>query len=140
MCSKNLSNVSHTVFKYWILLKNLLNENNKFSKHFSIVEFGERRGLDYALEKLDGTDLDGRRIKLVEEKRTSRRSRTASRSRCVELLHRLCNKCTNTKQNIVCIYDLDIYDLRSLNVVHFFWLVILRSDLIKLLDLNNLNR
>jgi hypothetical protein len=37
--------------------------------------------MDYALEKLNSTDLDGRKIRLVEEKRSSRRSRSASRSR-----------------------------------------------------------
>jgi arginine/serine-rich splicing factor 4/5/6 len=46
-----------------------------------VVEFGDRRGLEYAVEKLDNTELDGRRIRLVEEKRSARRSRSASRSR-----------------------------------------------------------
>merc|ERR1712012_347317 len=32
-----------------------------------IVEFADRRGLDYAMDKLDNTELDGRRIKLIEE-------------------------------------------------------------------------
>ena len=50
-----------------------------------IVEFADRRGMDYALEKLDNTDLDGRKIKLVEEKRSSRRSRSASKSRFRDL-------------------------------------------------------
>ena len=38
---------------------------------YRIVEFADRRGMDYALEKLDNTDLDGRKIKLVEEKRST---------------------------------------------------------------------
>lgn len=52
-----------------------------------IVEFGSRDDMEYALDKLDGEDLDGRRIKLYEEKRysrsrsRSRRSRSRSRSR-----------------------------------------------------------
>ena len=32
-----------------------------------LVEFAERRGMEYALEKLDDTELNGRRLKLVEE-------------------------------------------------------------------------
>lgn len=31
-----------------------------------IVEFGSRRDMEYALEKLDGEELDGRRIRLIE--------------------------------------------------------------------------
>jgi len=45
-----------------------------------IVEFGSRRDMEYALDKLDGEELDGRRIKLVEEG-GGRRSRSRSRSR-----------------------------------------------------------
>lgn len=32
-----------------------------------VVEFADREGMEYALRKLDDTELDGRRIKLVEE-------------------------------------------------------------------------
>jgi len=49
-----------------------------------IVEFGDRRGLEYAMDKLDNTELDGRRIKLIEEKRGGgggSRGRSASRSK-----------------------------------------------------------
>jgi len=49
-----------------------------------IVEFGDRRGLEYAMDKLDNTELDGRRIKLIEEKRGGGgggRGRSASRSK-----------------------------------------------------------
>jgi len=45
-----------------------------------IVEFGSRRDMEYALDKLDGEELDGRRIRLVEEG-GGRRSRSRSRSR-----------------------------------------------------------
>ena len=48
-----------------------------------IVEFGDRRGMEYALDKLDDTDLDGRRIRLIEENRSSGgggRGRSRSRS------------------------------------------------------------
>merc|ERR1711862_247845 len=34
-----------------------------------IVEFGDRRGLEYAMDKLDNTELDGRKIRLIEEGR-----------------------------------------------------------------------
>ena len=50
----------------------------------SLVEFGERRGMEYALDKLDDTELNGRRIRLVEESKLlggSGRSRSRSRSR-----------------------------------------------------------
>jgi len=61
-----------------------------------IVEFGSRDDMEYALDKLDGEELDGRRIRLLEEgggggaggrgrsrsrSRSRRRSRTRSRSR-----------------------------------------------------------
>jgi len=46
-----------------------------------VVEFGSRSDMHYALDKLDGTELDGRRIKLVEEGRGRGRSRDKSRSR-----------------------------------------------------------
>jgi len=46
-----------------------------------IVEFGCRDDMEYALDKLDDADLDGRRIKLIEEKSHRSRSRSRSRSR-----------------------------------------------------------
>merc|ERR1719151_495235 len=46
-----------------------------------IVEFGSRRDMEYALDKLDGEELDGRRIRLVEEGGSGRRSRSRTRSR-----------------------------------------------------------
>merc|ERR1711971_202269 len=46
-----------------------------------IVEFGSRRDMEYALDKLDGEELDGRRIRLVEEGGNKSRSRSRSRSR-----------------------------------------------------------
>ena len=45
------------------------------------MEFGERRGMEYALEKLDDTELNGRRIRLVEESKLLGRGRSRSRSR-----------------------------------------------------------
>ena len=47
----------------------------------SLVEFGERRGMEYALEKLDDTELNGRRIRLVEESKLLGKGRSRSRSR-----------------------------------------------------------
>ncbi len=51
----------------------------------SLVEFGDRRGMEYALDKLDGSEIDGRRIRLVEEGGGGGgrrgRSRSYSRSR-----------------------------------------------------------
>lgn len=44
-----------------------------------IVEFGSRTDMEYALDKLDDTELDGRRIKLIEENKKSR-SRSRDRS------------------------------------------------------------
>merc|ERR1712226_1838673 len=46
-----------------------------------IVEFGDKRGLEYAMDKLDNTELDGRRIKLIEEKPRGGRGRDESRSK-----------------------------------------------------------
>merc|ERR1712181_100060 len=46
-----------------------------------IVEFGSRRDMEYALDKLDGEELDGRRIRLVEEGGNKSRSRSRSRDR-----------------------------------------------------------
>ena len=55
----------------------------------SLVEFAERRGMEYAMEKLDDTELNGRRLRLVEESKMGGggggggrgRSRSRSRSR-----------------------------------------------------------
>ncbi|XP_023341753.1 serine/arginine-rich splicing factor 6 [Eurytemora carolleeae] len=44
-----------------------------------VVEFGSRSDMEYALDKLDGEEVDGRRIKLVEESRGRSRSRSRSR-------------------------------------------------------------
>ena len=45
------------------------------------MEFGERRGMEYALDKLDDTELNGRRLRLVEESKLLGRDRSRSRSR-----------------------------------------------------------
>jgi len=46
-----------------------------------IVEFGSRGDMEYALDKLDDTELDGRRIKLFEENKNKSRTRSRSRNR-----------------------------------------------------------
>ena len=48
------------IYKYVSLIKTIKNSR--------IVEFGDNRWLEYAMDKLDDTQLDGRRIKLIEEK------------------------------------------------------------------------
>lgn len=46
-----------------------------------IVEFASRSDMKNAIEKLDNSELCGRRIRLVEDKRHNRRGRSRSRSR-----------------------------------------------------------
>ena len=46
---------------------------------YRLVEFADKEGMRYALDKLDGEELDGKKIRLVEEKRGGgRRSRSRS--------------------------------------------------------------
>merc|ERR1711902_198797 len=44
-----------------------------------IVEFGSRSDMEWALDKLDNTELDGRKIRLIEDAKKSSRSRSRSR-------------------------------------------------------------
>merc|ERR1712147_74590 len=46
-----------------------------------VAEFGSRGDMEYALDKLDGAELSGRRIRLYEEGKSRGRSRSRSRSR-----------------------------------------------------------
>ncbi|XP_070694267.1 serine/arginine-rich splicing factor 6-like isoform X1 [Pempheris klunzingeri] len=46
-----------------------------------VIEFRSRSDMKRALEKLDGTDINGRKIRLVEDKSRRRRSYSGSRSR-----------------------------------------------------------
>jgi len=46
-----------------------------------IVEFANRRGLDYALDHKDELELDGRRLRIHEERTSRSRSRSNSRGR-----------------------------------------------------------
>jgi len=50
---------------------------NRENSGEGLVEFADRSSMEYAMDELDNTKLDGRRIELVEE----RRSRSRSRSR-----------------------------------------------------------
>jgi len=45
-----------------------------------LVEFADRSGMRYAIDRLDNTELNGKRLKLVEEKRGGRGGRSRSRS------------------------------------------------------------
>lgn len=55
---------------------------SKFILDYRIVEFASYKDLKNVIDKLDGTELNGRKIKLVEDRATaSKRSRTASSSR-----------------------------------------------------------
>ena len=45
-----------------------------------LVQFSEKEGMEYALKELDDTKLDGKRIRLVEEKRSPSRSRSNRRN------------------------------------------------------------
>lgn len=53
---------------------------------FSIVEFSSRSDMNTALEKLDDTEINGRRIRLVEESSRNRRRRYAKTSFLLSLL------------------------------------------------------
>lgn len=56
---------------------------HKLRRNEGVVEFASFSDLKNAIEKLDGTDLNGRRIRLVEDRRRGggKRSRSSSRSR-----------------------------------------------------------
>lgn len=54
---------------------------NFFLQPFSVVEFATHSDMRAAIEKLDGTELNGRRIRLIEARRGSRRRSRSSSSR-----------------------------------------------------------
>lgn len=59
-----------------------------------VIEFRSSSDMRRALDKLDGTDINGRKIRLVEDKPRRRRSYSGSRSRWLpELLVWLCLFC-----------------------------------------------
>lgn len=49
-----------------------------------VIEFRSYSDMKRALDKLDGTDINGRKIRLVEDKPKRRRSYSGSRSRSVQ--------------------------------------------------------
>ncbi|XP_011550844.1 serine-arginine protein 55 isoform X2 [Plutella xylostella] len=54
---------------------------HKQHRNEGVVEFSSHADMRAAIEKLDGTELNGRRIRLVEDKRSSRRRSRSSSSR-----------------------------------------------------------
>ncbi|KAK2727186.1 serine-arginine protein 55-like isoform X1 [Artemia franciscana] len=54
---------------------------HKGNKNEGCIEFATYRDMKNAIDKLDDTELNGRRIRLIEDKNGSRRSRSRSRSR-----------------------------------------------------------
>jgi len=46
-----------------------------------MVEFGAKSDMEYALDKLDGTELNGRKIRLIDDSKERGRSRSCSRSK-----------------------------------------------------------
>ena len=54
---------------------------HKGRKNEGVIEFVSYSDMKRALEKLDGTEVNGRKIRLVEDKPGSRRRRSYSRSR-----------------------------------------------------------
>merc|ERR1712025_919589 len=54
---------------------------NRGTRGEGLVEFSDREGMEYALRELDDTKLDGKRIRLVEEKRSPSRSRSRNNRR-----------------------------------------------------------
>ena len=41
-----------------------------------IVEFGQRSDMEWAMDKLDGTELDGRKIRLIDDSKGREKSRS----------------------------------------------------------------
>lgn len=46
-------------------------ETNRYS-HYSVVEFASLSDMKNAIEKLDDTELNGRRVRLIEDRRGGR--------------------------------------------------------------------
>jgi len=54
---------------------------NRENSGEGLVEFADRSSMEYAMDELDNTKLDGRRIELEQERRSRSRSRSRSRGR-----------------------------------------------------------
>merc|ERR1711936_862506 len=57
---------------------------NRVNSREGLVEFNNKEDMERAMDELDGSKLDGRRIKLVPESRSQSRSRSRSKSRSRE--------------------------------------------------------
>ena len=75
---------------------------HKGRKNEGVIEFVSYSDMKRALEKLDGTEVNGRKIRLVEDKPGSRRRRSYSRSRshsrycwCLQVLELAINSLMN---------------------------------------------
>ena len=65
---------------------------------FSLVEFADKESMDYAIDKMDGTELGGRKIEISQEKTAgigSGRGRSRSRDRSPRRYRFEVKKCTS---------------------------------------------
>jgi len=53
---------------------------NRVNSREGLVEFNNKEDMERAIDELDGSKLDGRRIKLVPESRSPSKSRSRSKS------------------------------------------------------------
>lgn len=62
-------------------------DTNKGRKNEGVIEFRQYSDMKRALEKLDGTEVNGRKIRLIEDRPGARRRRSYSRSasRCKQI-------------------------------------------------------
>lgn len=56
-------------------------DTHKGRKNEGVIEFRQYSDMKRALEKLDGTEVNGRKIRLIEDRPGARRRRSYSRSR-----------------------------------------------------------
>ncbi len=55
-------------------------DTNKGRKNEGVIEFRQYSDMKRALDKLDGTEVNGRKIRLIEDRPGARRRRSYSRS------------------------------------------------------------
>merc|ERR1719511_158251 len=53
---------------------------HKDRRNEGVVEFASRRDMERAVDKFDDYDLNGRRIRIIEDRKKGRKSRSRSRS------------------------------------------------------------
>lgn len=56
-------------------------DTHKGRKNEGVIEFRQYSDMKRALEKLDGTEVNGRKIRLIEDRPGAKRRRSYSRSR-----------------------------------------------------------